>query len=130
MEIRDMCKESHRVSKEHGFETHWLNVPEKLMLIVTELAEAMEAYRLLDSSTLYSLGDSKGTKISGALLDDEDERRVYKQADAVSNFKEELADTFIRLGDLCDGLGIDIESAIADKQKANEARPHLHGKQR
>lgn len=32
-------------SKAQGFECSWKTVPEKLMLIVTEVAEAMEAYR-------------------------------------------------------------------------------------
>lgn len=31
--------------KEKGFKTNWRNMPEKLMLVVTELSEAMEAYR-------------------------------------------------------------------------------------
>lgn len=33
-------------SKAQGFTASWENVPEKLMLIVTEAAEAMEAYRI------------------------------------------------------------------------------------
>jgi NTP pyrophosphatase (non-canonical NTP hydrolase) len=64
------------------------------MLIVTELAEAMEAHR--------------------------------KQDDA--NFKEELADTFIRLLDLCGGLNIDIEKEIYEKSMRNKKRPYKHGK--
>ena len=37
-------------SQIQGFSCSWENVPEKLMLIVTELAEAMEAYRNNDLS--------------------------------------------------------------------------------
>lgn len=32
-------------SKAQGFTANWDNIPEKLMLIVTEASEAMEAYR-------------------------------------------------------------------------------------
>ncbi|MCK5644382.1 MAG: hypothetical protein KAJ19_26520 [Gammaproteobacteria bacterium] len=64
------------------------------MLIVTELAEAMEAHRLQDQE----------------------------------NFTEEIADTFIRLLDLCGGLKIDIEEAIAKKSNKNKTRPYKHGK--
>ena len=64
------------------------------MLIVTELAEAMEAYRMKDRE----------------------------------NFKEEIADTFIRLFDLCGGLKIDISQEIARKSERNKARPYKHGK--
>lgn len=41
---------------------------------------------------------------------------------------EELADVAIRLGDLCGGLGIDLESAILAKIEKNAARPKMHGK--
>ena len=41
---------------------------------------------------------------------------------------EELADVAIRLGDLCGGLEIDLESAILEKMEKNAARPRLHGK--
>ena len=40
----------------------------------------------------------------------------------------ELADTFIRLLDLCGGLGIDIEQEIAKKSEKNKSRPYKHGK--
>ena len=44
------------------------------------------------------------------------------------NFNEEIADTFIRLCDLCGYLGIDIEKEIEIKMNKNRARPKLHGK--
>lgn len=46
----------------------------------------------------------------------------------VDNFREEMADTFIRLFHLCGALGIDIEAEIAKKMEVNETRPHMHGK--
>lgn len=45
------------------------------------------------------------------------------------NFEEEIADVFIRLGDLCGGLGIDIESRIKEKMQKNKDRPYKHGKE-
>ena len=77
-----------------GFITSWENMPEKLMLAVTEISEAMEAYRH---------GDKQ-------------------------NFNEEIADTFIRLFDICGALGIDIEKEISKKMEYNKTRPRLHGK--
>ena len=35
------------------------------------------------------------------------------------NFREEIADTFIRLGDMCSALDIDIEKEIIKKMKYN-----------
>jgi len=52
---------------------------------------------------------------------------AYRNDDQ-ANFNEEIADTFIRLFDLCGGLGIDIEAAIRAKVRFNADRPYMHGK--
>ncbi len=92
--IKQWCELCHSIAKEKGFWDKERNVGEALMLVVTELAEAMEGYRHKDDA----------------------------------NFREELADTFIRLFDLCGGMGIDIEAEIAKKAEKNKSRPHMHGK--
>lgn len=94
MTLRSMTKLCHRIAVKKGFWDTKRNIGEALMLIVTELAEAMEAYRVQDHE----------------------------------NFKEEIADTFIRLFDLCGGLNIDIEKEIAKKSEKNKRRPYRHGK--
>ena len=90
-ELAALC---HSIAVEKGFWEQKRNIGEALMLIVTELAEAMEAHRHQDDA----------------------------------NFKEELADTFIRLLDLCGGLKIDIEEEIYQKSIRNKKRPYKHGK--
>ena len=90
-ELAQLC---HSIAVEKGFWEKERNIGEALMLIVTELAEAMEAHRIKDDA----------------------------------NFKEELADSFIRLLDLCGGLGIDIEDEISKKSTKNKNRPYKHGK--
>ncbi len=90
-ELSQLC---HAIAVEKGFWDKDRNIGEALMLIVTELAEAMEAYRIQDQV----------------------------------NFKEELADAFIRLLDLCGGLNIDIEEEIEKKSRKNKNRPYKHGK--
>ncbi|MFC1703578.1 nucleotide pyrophosphohydrolase [Candidatus Omnitrophota bacterium] len=92
--VKGLTKLCHSIAKEKGFWDKKRNVGEMLMLIVTELAEGMEAYRLQDKD----------------------------------NFNEEMADTFIRLFDLCGGLDIDIEKEIIKKMKHNKTRPYKHGK--
>ena len=47
----------------------------------------------------------------------------------IVNVKEELADVAIRLGDLCGGLGIDLEAEIIKKMDRNKKRDKLHGKE-
>jgi len=90
-ELAELC---HSIAVEKGFWEKERNIGEALMLVVTELAEAMEGYRHQDDD----------------------------------NFREELADAFIRLLDLCGGLKIDIEEEIYKKSMANKKRPYKHGK--
>lgn len=92
--LNELAKICHSIAVEKGFWEKERNIGEALMLIVTELAEAMEAHRHQDNE----------------------------------NFKEELADTFIRLLDLCGGLNIDIENEITRKSEKNKSRPYKHGK--
>ncbi len=94
LSLQQWCELCHGIAREKGFWEKDRNVGEALMLVVTELAEAMEGYRHQDKD----------------------------------NFREELADTFIRLFDLCGGLGIDIQAEIEKKCEKNKARPYKHGK--
>lgn len=68
-------------------------IPTKLLLVITEVAEATEAFRNQD----------------------------------YENFKEEIADTFIRLIDICSGMNINIVEEINKKLDVLEKRPFRHG---
>lgn len=92
--LKTYSKLCHDIAKKKGFWDQKRNLGEMLMLIVTEIAEAMESYRNQDQD----------------------------------NFKEEIADTFIRLFDLCGGLKIDIEKELLKKMQKNQLRPYKHGK--
>jgi len=94
LSLKAWCELCHGIAKEKGFWDKDRNIGEALMLVVTELAEGMEAHRKADQD----------------------------------NFREELADTFIRLFDLCGGLGIDIQAEIVKKCEKNKLRPYKHGK--
>ncbi len=94
LSLQEWCDLCHSIAKEKGFWDKDRNMGEALMLIVTELAEAMEGIRRQDQD----------------------------------NFREELADTLIRLFDLCGGLGIDIQAQIIKKCEKNKLRPYKHGK--
>ena len=93
-DVKYLSKLCHRIAREKGFWDSKRNTGEMLMLIVTELSEAMEAHRLKDKE----------------------------------GFNEEIADTFIRLFDLCGGLKIDILKEIEKKTLKNKKRPYKHGK--
>lgn len=106
-----------------GFETHWRNVPEKLMLTVTELSEAMEAFRHLKPEFLERLDDAVSEPIE--VKDD----FTAEQIVWFENFAEELADTMIRLFDLADAMGINLQREVCAKMAINELRPYKHGKE-
>ena len=92
----DTC---HGVAKEKGFWENERNVGEMLMLITSELGEAIEAHR----TGLHGLH-------------------------AKDTFEDELADTAIRLFDMCGGLGINLEEQIEWKMNFNKSREVKHGK--
>ena len=83
-------------------------IPEKLMLIVSELSEALEEHRGGRAPTHTYFNPEKPTKPEG--------------------IPSELADVMIRVADLAGAFGIDLESAIRAKMAYNASRPHKHGK--
>jgi len=91
----------HRTAVEHGWWEADRPIGEVLMLIVTEVAEAMEAYRE---------GNPDSEKIPGH-----------------SKVEEELADAIIRILDYAGGMGFDLESALLAKMAYNDTRPYRHG---
>jgi NTP pyrophosphatase (non-canonical NTP hydrolase) len=110
-----MAREIAKWSVGKGWITDWRNVPEKLMLVVTELAEAMEWYRHFSQEDFAELGQG--------LKDVSSERG----STALVGFRQEIADTVIRLLNLSASLGINLEGEIAAKMEINEKRPHRHG---
>lgn len=106
MDLNKMAKVAYENSFKHGF---WDNsvpeevIPEKLMLIVTELAEAMEEYRNGHMDEWY--GDNGKPE----------------------GFGPELADTIIRIGDLAHALGLDLNALVKEKHQFNLNRPFRHG---
>lgn len=122
MELFELSSESHRIAKEHGFWDEKRNIGELLMLIVSELGEALEADR--KNHHAY-------TGWIDQYPDDTKDSQFFKinfETSVKNSFEDEIADTYIRLGDLCGGLEIDIEKHIKLKMKYNEMRGYKHGK--
>jgi NTP pyrophosphatase (non-canonical NTP hydrolase) len=105
-DINIIAEAVHLNARDHGFWDVSTDIPTKLMLIVTEVAEAMEAYR----------------KTPGGQLGEWDYR------DKPVGFPVELVDIIIRCLDLAVFLGIDVEDVIQAKHAYNVTRPRLHGK--
>jgi NTP pyrophosphatase (non-canonical NTP hydrolase) len=117
-ELRDKV---YKNALDHGFyeDEENKNVLLKLMLIVSEISEAAEAYRKRKLGPNWKAFDFF---IKQSSFDDS--FKTY-----IKDFMEdELADTIIRVLDLCGYMKIDIDKHVELKMKYNESRPYKHGK--
>jgi NTP pyrophosphatase (non-canonical NTP hydrolase) len=99
---------------------------EKISLISSELGEATEAMRI---GKFYKGGD-EGLK---KLFDIAKNENAFQFHAAYSThvkdtFEDEIADSFIRLCDMCQKMNIDIESFVRLKMEYNKLRDDKHGK--
>lgn len=92
------------------------NIPEKMMLIVSELGEALEALRV-------------NHRISIATFAAKDciDKTFFKE-NIKDSFEDEICDVVIRLLDLCGYMDIDLAQHILYKMNYNKSREYLHGK--
>lgn len=121
MTIEALVKRAHENSAKKGFWNEFTNaevkgdttalralVNEKLLLVVSEITEAMEELR--SGHTPQEVYDGESGKPEG--------------------FGVELADALIRIFDLAGGLELPIADIVAQKMGYNsENRGHLHGRQ-
>lgn len=122
MNIKEIQREIHQVNVEKGFWEDRKNVGEVLMLIVSELGEALEAHRA-SRKALVELFDAKAIDRTEAADYQADFEQCIKDT-----FEDEIADTVIRIFDMCEGFGIDLERHIELKLEYNKTRPYKHGK--
>lgn len=100
--LNQLAEEIYKANKAKGFwPEEGRNTGECLMLMVSELAEGMEAHR-------------KGLK---------DDHLPQHEGLHV-----ELADCLIRILDFCGAENVDIETIVSQKLAYNAKRPHMHGK--
>lgn len=93
---------------------------QRIALIQSEASEALEADRKNRHANLVSMQEQMQAHGFRA----EDFQRYIKDT-----VEDEIADTIIRLLDLCGMLDIDIDKHIELKMQYNSSRPYLHGKE-
>lgn len=119
MNINELVKQSHDNAVKKGFyDTPNKNIGELLMLVVSELGEALEAHRKNRFANLKGL--EAGITPSGKILTFEHWVK--------DTFEDELTDAVIRICDMCGYLNIDLEKHIELKMRYNETREYKHGK--
>lgn len=126
MTISELVEKSHKTALDKGFYGEDgkkdRNIGEMMMLIVSELGEAIEAHRKGDWAE-----HGMAKKLYESSVNSDDYARLF--CDVVKDStQDEIADTLIRLADLCAYMDIDIESHILAKMRYNEGREKLHGK--
>lgn len=103
--FQEMQRHVYNTAKEHGWwEDQNPNKLEKLMLVVSELGEAVEWLRKDKASEVFS--------------------------DHITSYlgvEEELADVVIRLMDMSEHFTYMLAHAIVMKARFNETRPYRHG---
>jgi len=117
MELKQLIEQCHATAREKGFWDQDRNFGELLMLIVSELGEALEAHRA-----------GKMADISFFTKKHQNVTKKSFEKYIKGTVEEEIADTFIRLFDLCGGMGMDIEFFLNAKMEYNKTRAKLHGK--
>lgn len=111
--IRELAAEVHQTAMEKGWwpeESGGRNIGEALMLIVTEVADAMTQYKDYPERSWNFTGIG-------------DDGKPYGLA-------TEMADAIIRILDFCEGFGIDISEALEIKAAYNKGRPYRHRNRR
>lgn len=114
-----LIEEIHDTAVEKGFWDKPRNEGELLMLVVSELAEALEALR--NNAPRARIDDYKQA------IDADGQPHAFKQF-IKGSVDEEIADAVIRLFDIAVGLSIDLPEVIKAKMLYNETRERMHGK--
>lgn len=115
--LTEVSKKIHEDNRDKGFWDSDREIGTLLMLVTSELAEALEA-------------DRKGNycgKIKREELDGKDFPAWFEK-NVKDTFEDEMADTVIRILDICGAMDIDLEWHINQKLKYNRTRAHKHSK--
>lgn len=126
MKINELTKEVHENAKAHGW---WNGEPrsfgELIALCHSELSEALEEYRNgKDFKEIYYSCKAKPNSVDFIRCNEKCKECKHGKPEGIPS---ELADTVIRIMDMCGYYEIDLESILIEKHEFNKSRPFRHG---
>jgi transcriptional regulator with XRE-family HTH domain len=120
--------EAFAYAEKQGFHKRKMNLGERLMLVVSELSEALEADREGRWCPEGVLGNSEKPIIKITEFDQATVTKEFYETHIRGTVEEELADAIIRLADIAGIYGIDLDWHVSAKMAYNRTRPYMHGK--
>jgi NTP pyrophosphatase (non-canonical NTP hydrolase) len=121
MNLTELSNKAHEMAVSKGFYEDKKETGTLLMLIVSELGEALEADRKDQFAYRIDLDDFN----EGSAPEEFD---ISFRNNIKDTFEDEIADTLIRIFDLCGYYEIDIQKHVELKMRYNSTRPNKHGK--
>lgn len=135
MKINETAKEIYETAKAKGwYDKGARPIPELLMLMVSELSEAMEEYRKNMPPLYINLPTPEGVSpveidfpcFESFVFVDVDKKTIMKP----EGIAVEMADCVIRIMDTFAAMGWDLEKIMKAKMEYNNNRPYRHGGKR
>ena len=120
--LTKLSKQLNDFVKRAGFNKN--DVPLRMMLTHTEISEAFEAFR---NDKWANPAEFKQLTKGYTWEDSSTSFKAFFEEHIKDSFEDEIADSLIRLLDLCAFLDIDIEFFIKQKMKYNETRGFKYG---
>jgi NTP pyrophosphatase (non-canonical NTP hydrolase) len=118
--LNELSKQFNSFVVEMGFDNN--DIPLRIALIHSEVSEAFEAYR----KDKYANINKYNENVISIDKSDEKFKELFENT-MKDSFEDELADSIIRLLDLCGKLNINIEKHIELKMRYNEMRGYKFG---
>jgi NTP pyrophosphatase (non-canonical NTP hydrolase) len=122
--LNDLARDIHRNAISKGFYEKPVECGTQLMLVVSELAEALEADRKDRRADLVAFNSKRQRTLQTGI----DPFANKFESHIKDTFEDEIADAIIRLLDLSASQGIDIERHVELKMRYNALREYKHSK--
>ena len=131
--LTTLASQIHADNRAKGFWDHERPLTETTMLIVTELAEAVEEERAGNAGLWYNDLDNGEDVIAGDAWVDPASHLAYRESGSQAPLKPEgidieLIDALIRLLDLLGSREVDVDELLKQKLAYNATRAPKHGK--